>query len=381
MTPMRILIRSELYLPTMGGVQTHVDMLARGLVRRGHHVRVLTTLQRADSPTNELVDGVPVTRTPGFGTGTWGLVGGIACAIPSFRRLAPQFDVWHSHVVFAAVPACLLRALGHRRAHVITVHTSRFLRMAAGRRWRPVIRRLLRSADEVLAMSRQLRDAAQAIAPDVPITPLVNAVDTDRFKPGMPMLRPHGSEPLVVCPRRLVHKNGVDVLLDAWPEVTRLTGATLVVCGIGEEQRALEQRAERLGCGDAIQFYGLVDHLLMPAILSSADLVVVPSRVEATSLAALEALACQRPVVASNVGGLPEVVDEAVGRLVPSESPAALAAAIVGLLRLPREEREAMGRLARQRVVERWSLGQFLDAHEAVYERAMLKAKRKGAGA
>lgn len=374
---MRILIRTELYRPTLGGVQSHVELLAKGLARRGHEVLVLTERQSVREPSRETIDGVQIVRTPGYGTDDRALVAGIASGIPAFIRNALRYDLWHTHVLFAAVPAWIARMLGRRRPHVITLHTSRFLQMAGQPRWHPVIRTLLHCAEEVLATSRELRDVAHRVDPRSAISEIVNAVDTEHFRPTMPMLRPNRPGPVVVCPRRLVRKNGIDVLLAAWPAIVEVCGGTLFICGIGPERDALEQQARDLRISNSVQLYGAVDHPLMPAVLSSADLVVVPSRVEATSIAALEAMACERVVVASNVGGLPEILDDEIGRLVPPENPTALAAAVVGVLGLSREARAEIGRRARQRVVERWSLDPFIDQHLAVYERAIEKARRK----
>ena len=111
---------------------------------------------------------------------------------------------------------------------------------------------------------------------------------------------------------------------------------------------------------------GTRPHEEMPGLLSSGDVAVFPSLMEATSVAALEAMACELPVVASAVGGLAEIVSADVGALVPPEDPGALARAIVDLLR---DERLAeKGRLARERVTARWSNDRLVERHLEVYE-------------
>ena len=103
----------------------------------------------------------------------------------------------------------------------------------------------------------------------------------------------------------------------------------------------------------------------MPELLSSGDIAVFPSLMEATSVAALEAMACQLPVVATAVGGLAEIVSADVGALVPPEDPAALARAVVELLRDGRLRDK--GRLARERVATRWSNDRLVERHLEVY--------------
>ena len=88
-------------------------------------------------------------------------------------------------------------------------------------------------------------------------------------------------------------------------------------------------------------------------------------------MAALEAMACELPVAASNVGGLPEIVDESVGTLFPPAEPEALAHSLVTLIQ--REDLRSMGLLARQRVVANWSNDRLVDRHVQVYEELVSK--------
>ena len=104
----------------------------------------------------------------------------------------------------------------------------------------------------------------------------------------------------------------------------------------------------------------------MPGLLASADVAVIPSLMEATSVAALEAMSCERPVAASAVGGLPEIVDEEVGTLFRPADPAELAARVADLL--GRSDLDEAGRRARARVIERWSLTRLAKRHVEIYE-------------
>jgi glycosyltransferase involved in cell wall biosynthesis len=100
--------------------------------------------------------------------------------------------------------------------------------------------------------------------------------------------------------------------------------------------------------------------------LSSADVAVFPSLMEATSVAALEAMSCGLPVAASNVGGLPEIVDESVGTLFEPADPPDLAAKLVALLERPALKDN--GARARQRVVDSWSNARLAKRHIEIYE-------------
>jgi glycosyltransferase involved in cell wall biosynthesis len=112
----------------------------------------------------------------------------------------------------------------------------------------------------------------------------------------------------------------------------------------------------------------------MPGILSSAELAIIPSLMEASSVAALEAMASGVPVGASRVGGLPEIVDESVGTLFDPGNPHALAEAVVRVLN-DREGLARKGRAARQRVIDRFSLARLVDRHLEIYDTLIGEAR------
>jgi len=133
--------------------------------------------------------------------------------------------------------------------------------------------------------------------------------------------------------------------------------------------------AAELGVADRVSFLGARPHGEMPGLLSSGDLAVIPSLMEATSVAALEAMACELPVAASRVGGLPEIVDDDVGGLFEPADIDSLARTVVALLASDRLRE--IGARARRRVVEQWSNERLVDHHLAVYEEAL--ARRRAA--
>jgi glycosyltransferase involved in cell wall biosynthesis len=157
----------------------------------------------------------------------------------------------------------------------------------------------------------------------------------------------------------------VEYFLRALPLILREVEAEAVLIGDGPERERLLSLAEELGVTHRVYFLGKRAHAEMPGLLSSADLAVIPSLMEATSVAALEAMACELPVVASDVGGLPEIIDQEVGALFKAGDPEALAAEVVRLLG-DRDLREK-GASARKRVVARWSNDRLVDRHLEIY--------------
>jgi glycosyltransferase involved in cell wall biosynthesis len=176
-----------------------------------------------------------------------------------------------------------------------------------------------------------------------------------------------------VAPRRLFEKNGIEYLIRAVPVMLEEIDVEVVIIGDGPERGALEKLTRELDVAAHVDFLGSRPHADMPGLLSSADLAVFPSLMEATSVAALESMACELPVAASRVGGLPEIVDDEVGGLFAPAAPAALARTVIDLLRGGRLR--DMGRRARQRVVERWSNERLADRHVAVYEEVVARGR------
>jgi glycosyltransferase involved in cell wall biosynthesis len=169
----------------------------------------------------------------------------------------------------------------------------------------------------------------------------------------------------IVVPRRLFPKNGVEYFIRALPLVSREREVEAFLIGDGPERGRLEALAKELGVSDRVDFLGKRPHGEMPGLLSSADLAVIPSLMEATSVAALEAMACELPVLASNVGGLPEIVNEEVGGLFEAGNPESLARAVLDLLE--GGALEGKGAMGRKRVVEEWSNNRLAERHLQVY--------------
>src|SRR6185436_9383587 len=237
---------------------------------------------------------------------------------------------------------------------------SHFLKRAEKPLWRPILGRFVRDSDYALAASVEIARVAEGLAPGTRVEALTNGVETDLFRPVEPTLSPTGRWRLIV-PRRLFPKNGVEFLVRAMPYIVGRFDAEAVLVGDGPERERLEGLARELGVEERVRFLGRRRNDEMPGILSSGDLAIFPSLMEATSVAALESMACELPVAASRVGGLPEIVDAEVGGLFEPADPRALADVVVRLLQSG--QLEALGRRARARVVENWSNDRLAERH------------------
>ncbi|MCX5056957.1 MULTISPECIES: glycosyltransferase family 4 protein [unclassified Streptomyces] len=190
-----------------------------------------------------------------------------------------------------------------------------------------------------------------------------NGVDTLRFRPEGPEEN-HGSGtgPLVVCVGRLCRQKGQDVLLSAWPEVERqVPGARLALVGDGPDAERL-----RSGAPDSVRFTGAAPDAA--PWYRAADVMVLPSRWEGMALAPLEAMACARPVVVTDVDGARESLppEHPPYCLVPPEDSDALARALSALLR-DEQLRAALGAQGRRHVLAAHDLRHAADAVIDVY--------------
>ncbi len=160
-----------------------------------------------------------------------------------------------------------------------------------------------------------------------------NIIDLARFRPA-DSPRPAGAGPHLVVARNLERIYGNDVALRAFAALAaRRPGARLSIAGTGPEAAALQTLARELGVAERVSFTGRLDREQMAALYRDADIMLNPSRVDNMPNSVLEALASGLPVVSTDVGGIPYIVDDRkTAMLVPPDDPAAMAAAVESLL-------------------------------------------------
>jgi len=359
-----ILVHCVYFPPEVGGLESHVYYLSRALVEMGHSVQVVTSRSLPGVPADEEMEGIQVHRSwfPARNPIGWGLHS--LASLPITRALAKQADIIHAQAFASVVPGMAARAVSGAPL-VATFHTSHFLQRAEQPLWKPLLGALVRAPDYSLAASREIASVAEGLSPGTHVEALTNGVDTTFFQPTEPALPPSGL-PRIIVPRRLFPKNGVEFFIRALPMILEQVDAEAVFIGDGPERGRLEGLARELGVEKRVRFMGKQPHKAMPGLLSSGSLAIIPSLMEATSVAALEAMACGLPVAASNVGGLPEIIDDTVGGLFPPGDSAGLAATVVRLLQDP--GLEGKGARARKRVVDMWSNLRLARRHLEIYE-------------
>jgi glycosyltransferase involved in cell wall biosynthesis len=198
--------------------------------------------------------------------------------------------------------------------------------------------------------------------PDEKVRLIPNGVDTERFG------RARSARPIrrVVMVANLRPEKGHDVLLAAVPRILAVhPDAEFVLAGSGPCRDALESQARAGGVDRRVRFLGECRNV--PEVLADGDLFVLPSRTEAMPNAVIEAMAAGLPVVASDVGGIPELIaHDRTGLLVPAGDPAALAAAVTELMTDPARA-AALGRSARAFIAREFGFGRMVARFEELY--------------
>jgi glycosyltransferase involved in cell wall biosynthesis len=284
-------------------------------------------------------------------------------------------DLLHGHGLRFA-PLWAAASLAARRPLVVTLHNlvPPDLPLAA----RAALRAALLCARQIIAVSAAVARSARTVAPAGRVAVVRSGVDVAAFAPGTPDERAAaraalglaGCQPAVLCVARLSPEKNVGGFLEAAAiAARRAPGARFLVAGGGPLGPTLRYQIECLDLSGQARLLGRRDDV--PRLLAAVDVLCLPSREEGLGLAVLEAMAAGLPVVATNVGGVPEVVAAGeTGLLVPPGDPAALAAALAALLTAPDRAR-AMGAAGRARAAERFTLRHMVAATHAVYARAL----------
>ena len=283
-------------------------------------------------------------------------------------------DILHTHLFHADLvgrPASRLAGVPHL-VHSVHVVEGRF------RPWQFAFARTgSRRYDRIVAVSQSVAEShsRRCHLPRRLYEVIYNGVDLQAFSFNARARRDLRSkwgltdeQVLLAFVGRLNEQKGVDTLLSAVGNLgARGKPVNLVIAGDGPQRHLVEEFIVRGEGGSRARFLGVVQDV--PAILSAADVLVMPSRWEGFGLAAAEAMAVGRPVIAGDVPGLREVVlHEQTGLLIPPQNSASLASAIERLL-AGADLRARLGHAGRERIAENFSIQKMVAAHDQLYRR------------
>ena len=369
--------------PTHGGSGVVATELGKELAQRGHTVHFISyqlpfRLDRFQPNVfYHEVDmlGYPLFKYPPY---TLALVNKIA-------ELAERekLDIIHAHY---AIPhsfcAHMAREiLGDCGVRVVTtLHGTDITLVGSDPSFKRITRYSIDKSDGVTAVSKSLcEETVREFGVTKPVRPIYNFINTQQ------VFRRPGAREEVGCPQDdckvLVHVSNfrpvkrVPDVVEVFARVRREMSAKLLLVGDGVQRAEAQAVVDRLQLQDDVRFMGTQDNIL--PILSAADLFLLPSSKESFGLGALEAMACNVPVVASNAGGLPEVVVHGeTGFLAPVGDVEALAGFALDVLGSEERLRQ-MGEAARRRAEDAFSSERIVPQYEAFY-REVLEQKSEG---
>ena len=381
---MNVAIFASAFHPHVGGVEELCRQLAHAYRQRGMGVIVITNRWPRNAPEHEIFEGIPVYR--------------IAMRIPD-GSLKAQVN---AHLTSGMIRRDMIRILQENKIDVLHVqcvssngayalHAKRELGLplvvtAQGERtmdatnlyqrsayMNKILRDCLTEADYVTACSRHtLDDLEEYYGKPLSLRANVvyNGVALEDFDNIAPFDHPR---PYVLGIGRMVPQKGFDILMEAFA-LADPPLHELLLAGDGPERPALEQRARSLGIESRVRFLGRCDRPKSVALFKGCSFFVLPSRYEPLGIVNLEAMASGRAAIATDVGGVPElVVHEQTGLLVPADDPHAMAAALRRLF----EDLELRVRLSRGGLnrVRGFTWGSIAEQYRLIYQH-VLEAKK-----
>jgi glycosyltransferase involved in cell wall biosynthesis len=297
-------------------------------------------------------------------------------------RLASQrrFDVIHAHWPFPhGVMSAAARLFGSAPV-VMNSHGAEFA-LARRKSWvRPVLRWALQTSDHLVCNSSYTANAIRELSGrDARIIPYGSTVRS-RATP-----LPRNEVARILFTGRLIQRKGVEYLIRAMPLILARHPAVLQVTGDGDQRQKLEKLTRTLGLEAAVEFLGFVSNQRLDDLYAGCDVYANPSIIddwgdtEGLGVGPIEAFSHGRPVVASAVGGIPDVVkDQVTGLLVPEKDEAAIARAILEVLDDPARAQGLA--LAGLEYARRWfDWDHIIDALEDVYNNAIITYRARSA--
>lgn len=372
--------------PTYGGSGVVASELALSLAARGHTVHLFSyavppRLARSPGPVQmHVAQGVPY---PLFHSTPHDLA--IVSSILTLHR-TEGLDILHAHYALPhAVSAYLARSAAiadrDKRAPrmVTTLHGTDITLVGNDPSYAPLTQFVIEQSDAVTAVSADLAQRTREnFCREFTLRPCAievvpNFVDVELFHPDA------ARDAEVDRPPRAVHVSNfravkrVPWLLRAFDLATRGTKAELLLVGDGPDQQPARLLARELGIHDRVRFLGERDAL--PELLAPADVFVLTSSEESFGLSALESMSCGTPVVATDVGGVREVVENGVTGLLAGLDDVAGFAQNLRALLFDRDRARAMGVAARNAAVARFAREQVIPRYEAVYQRVLASTR------
>ena len=330
---MKVLQLTEHYLPFFGGVETVVHEICKRLIRDGFEVEVVCEREK-ETVKHEIMDGVKVHRVFGFEPIKFKYNVGRVAPPMLLSTIRSDADIVHAHS-YGFFPTWV--SLFTNKPTIVTTHSDPSAKIYP--LWDLLREVPIRFCEHVVATTEMEKQhlICRGVRPEN-ITVIPNGV---AFPP--PEAPESNFSPMIFCLARLdiAHK-GQDVLLKAMPKVlSTIPEVRLFIAGSGDDLEKLRELAKKLGIEKNVEFKGLVDQFSKNLYMKNCDVFCVSPRTESFGVVYLEAMAYGKPIVTTNVGGIPEVVG-GCAVLVPPNNPDLLAEELIEIL-TRREKAEKYG--------------------------------------
>jgi L-malate glycosyltransferase len=367
--------------PTYGGSGVVATELGIELAARGHEIHFITYSQPfrlAGREANIRYHEVPVSNYPLFEYPPYDLA--LATRMAEVAELH-SLDLLHVHYAIPhSVSALLARQMlaknGRHLPFITTLHGTDITLVGLDRSYLPITRFGIDESDGVTAISSHLRERTRenlGITREIEV--IRNFVNCDFYVRNPELVaqqRPRFAKPgeslLVHLSNFRPVKRVLDVI-ETFARVSRVLPARLLMIGDGPERSAAEFLALRLGIGDRVDFVGKQENV--NELLALSDLMLMPSEMESFGLAALEAMACRVPAVATKVGGVPELVEDGVnGLLYEIGDVDGMAAGAISILSDP-ALLERFASAARRTAQDHFCASRIIPIYERYYERIL----------
>lgn len=362
----------KLKVALLAGISSiHTTRWANALSERGYDIHLITRHRGGDI----LSEKVKVHYLPFQGNK------GYFLNVPSLRMLLKKIkpDILHAH--YASGYGTLGRLSGFH-PYILSVWGGDVYDFPYESPFKMrLLQKNLRVADLIAStshvMARQTHKIYKGL-PTISVTPF--GIDITSFKPNA--TRKNSYVITIGTVKRLAHKYGIDTLIKGFAEVRNSLAKSekhiasrlrLLIVGGGSDRESLERLADSLKVADVTELTGAVPYDSVPDYLNKLDIYVAASRLDSESfgVAILEASACALPVVVTNVGGLPEVVEaDVTGKIVRRDDHIALAKAIKQLV-IDESLRKRMGQAGLKRVLDHYTWEDSVSIMEGVYQRAV----------
>jgi glycosyltransferase involved in cell wall biosynthesis len=379
---MRVLLLNYEYPPAGGGAGFATANIARELAKKGVDVEVLTS-RIEDEPDGEIVNGVPIHRVTSWRKDVHdcGLVGAYSyVAFAARKRWAlyrkKSYDLEH---YFFSLPTGALRfapiPVRKKPPYIVSLRGSDVPNYdpfnkkltVMHKLLAPVTQRIWNRANSVVALSDGLRQIARQSNDSLDMQVIPNGIDIEKFRAKTISQASSKDDPLkIITVTRLLERKGVHHLLEAIARPSPLN-VTLQIVGSGSYEQELRDRTSELGLTDRVNFTGFVHTDDLPKLYRAADLFALPSMTESFGLVFAEAMACALPIVATVVGGIPELIRSGQeGILVEPGQPEQIRTALEKLLS-NRTALIEMGNAGRRRIEQKYTWGKIADRYLEIY--------------